>query len=222
MRDISYDRYVYIVCIFLDDMNYTKIPSKEIIDKTASALKANGIEVYISKDGDDAKKKIFELLPKGAEVMNMTSVTLDELGISADINNSGNFNSVHKKLKSMDRKTQGSEMRKLGAAPEWTIGSVHAVTEDGKIMIASNTGSQLPAYVYGASNVIWVVGMQKIVKNIDEGFKRIYEHTLPLESERAKKAYGVPGSAVNKLLIVNHENIKGRINLIFVPEVLGY
>lgn len=203
-------------------MDYTKLASQDVIKKTIENLHKNGIDAYVAKNREDAKKKVFSILPKNAEVMTMTSVTLDTLGISAEINESDKYKSVKKHLASMDRKTHGSEMQKLGAAPEWTIGSAHAVTEDGKVMIASNTGSQLPAYAYGANHVIWVVGTHKIVKNIDEGFKRIYEHSLPLESERAKKAYGVSGSAVNKILIVNHENIQGRINIIFVPEVLGF
>lgn len=203
-------------------MDYTKIPSLDIVKKTTDNLHSHGISVYVAKNRDDAKKKVFSILPKDAEVMTMTSVTLDTLGITNEINDSGKYKSIKKQLMRMDRKTQGHEMQRLGTAPEWTIGSVHAVTEDGKVMIASNTGSQLPAYAYGSSHVIWVVGTHKIVKNIDEGFKRIYEHSLSLESERAKKAYGIPGSAVNKLLIVNHENIQGRINIVFVPEVLGF
>ena len=93
---------------------------------------------------------------------------------------------------------------------------------DGKVLIASNTGSQLPAYAYGASKVIWIVGTQKIVNDLEDGMKRIYEYTLPLESERAQKAYGVAGSAVSKLLIVNQEVTPGRITIIFVPENIGY
>jgi len=154
--------------------------------------------------------------------MTMTSVTLDALGISKEINESGNYNPVRDKLYSMNRETQKKEMKTLGSSPEYVIGSVHAVTEDGKIMVVSATGSQLPAYVYGSNNVIFVVGTQKIVENIDQGMKRIYEHTLPLESERAKKAYGVPGSFVSKILIINKEIDPNRINLIFVPEAIGF
>ncbi len=203
-------------------MNFAKIPSKEIIDKTVSSLKTNGINVYVANNKDDAKNKVKELLPKEAEVIVMTSVTLQELGIKDEIENSDKYALVKKKLEKMDRKTHNLEMQKLGAAPEYALGSVHAVTQDGKIMIASNTGSQLPAYAYGSSHVIWVVGMQKIVKDLDEGFKRIYEHSLPLESERARKAYGVPGSFISKILIVNREINPNRIHLIFVPEVVGF
>ncbi len=202
-------------------MNYIKIPSKIEIDKTIQSLKNNGINAYLAKDKDDAKKKVFSLIDHKKEIMTMTSITLDELGITSEIN-SVKFNSVRKKFENMDKKSQHLEMQRMGAAPEIAIGSVHAVTEDGKVIVASNTGSQMPAYVYGANEVIWVVGIQKIVKNLDEGLKRIYDYVLPLESERARKAYGVEGSFVSKLLVFNKEIRENRIHLIFVPEKIGY
>ena len=121
----------------------------------------------------------------------------------------------------MDQKIQGAEMKKLGAAPEWAIGSVHAVTEDGKVVVASATGSQLPAYAYGSLHVLWIVGAQKIVKDMNEATKRVYEYVLPLESERAMKAYGM-GSNVNKELIFNKEVTPGRITMIIVKEKIGF
>lgn len=121
----------------------------------------------------------------------------------------------------MDRKTQGVQMNQLGGAPEWVIGSVHAVTEDGAVFVASNSGSQLGAYAYGAQKVIWVIGTQKIVKNRDEAFRRLSEYSLPLEDERAQKAYGVH-SGVSKILMVNKETQPGRITAILVKEKLGF
>lgn len=128
---------------------------------------------------------------------------------------------MRKKFATMDAKTQGLEMKKLGAAPEWAIGSVHAVTEGGKVVVVSATGSQLPAYAYGSSHVIWVVGSQKIVKDLDEAAKRIYEYVLPKESERAMKAYGM-ASSVNKRLIIDKEATPDRITMIIVKEKLGF
>ncbi len=204
------------------ESKWAQLPPKEVIDKTILALKKNNIEAVFAKDREDARKQVIALLRKGAEVFTMTSVTLDSLGISEEINKSDDYNSIRKKLESMDRKKQEREMQRLGAAPEFALGSIHAVTEEGEILIASNTGSQLSAYAYGASKVIFVVGTQKIVSARDDAFKRIYEHSLPLESERAKKAYGVSGSAVNKILLISKEGTPGRIVVIFVPEVLGY
>lgn len=205
----------------MDKWNTTADPA--VVEKTIGALKANGINAEVVKNGEEAKKRVFELLPEGAEVMTMSSVTLESLGISKEVQESARFNSVKNKLNVMDRETEGLEMQKLGAAPEWAVGSVHGVTQDGHVLIASNTGSQLPAYVYGSSHVIWVVGTQKIVENTDQGMKRIYDYVLPLESDRINKAYNTDkGSFVSKLLIVNREIKPDRITLIFVPEVLGF
>jgi len=200
---------------------YTKLADNSSIEKTIKALKENNIEVFISNNSDETRKQVLKLIPERSEVMTMTSATLDATGLSTEINESGKFDSVRKKLNSMDRKTQGREMNHLGASPKFAIGSVHAVTEDGHILIASATGSQLPAYVYSAENVIFVVGINKIVKNTDEGIKRIYKHSFPLENERAMKAYGM-NSMVGKILILNKEFKPGRINLIFVKEKLGF
>jgi hypothetical protein len=97
---------------------------------------------------------------------------------------------------------------------------VHAVTQDGKVLVASNTGSQLSSYANAAAHVIWVVGTQKIVRDLDDGLRRIYEHSLPLENERAKKAYGME-SAVNKILIVNRDT-PGRISMVLVKQAVGF
>lgn len=205
----------------MNTKDFSQLAKDESINKAKDALTKNGIEVLVLENGAAAKEKVLQIIPEGAEIMNMSSVTIDSIGLAKEINESGKYNSVRKKFATMDRKTQGLEMQKLGAAPEWAIGSVHAVTEDGKVIIASATGSQLPAYVYGSSHVIWVVGSQKIVKDLDEGMKRVYEYVLPLESERAMKAYG-QGSSVNKLLVINKEVTPARITMIIVKEKLGF
>ena len=205
--------------------DFTALAAKDVITRAIDALKQNGMTAELVETGEEAKKKVHSLIPPKAEVMTMTSVTLDQLGLSDHINSSGKHNSVKNKLASMDRETQGLEMQKHGAGPEWAVGSVHAVTEDGKVLVASNTGSQLPAYAYGASHVIWIVSTKKIVKDLDEGLRRIYDHILPLESARARKAYGLPStfhSNVSKLLIVNKEVTPDRIHIIFVNEDFGF
>ena len=203
--------------------NWSELASDESIAKTIENLKTSGTNAMVVENGAKAKEKVLEMLPKNAEVMSMSSVTIDTLAIAKEINESGNYDSVKNKLFKMDSKTQGLEMQRIGAAPQYAVGSVHAVTEDGKVIIASNSGSQLPAYSYGAAQVIWVVGTQKIVKDLDEGMKRIYEYVLPLESERANKAYNITtGSNVSKLLIINKEKIEGRLALILVKQKLGF
>jgi hypothetical protein len=206
-------------------MDYSQLSPKETIEKVIAALAENGMTAELVETGEDAKEKVLAMIPEKAEVMTMTSVTLTEAGIEEEINTSGKYDSVKQNLNEMNRETDSREMQKIGAAPEWAIGSVHAVTENGHVLVASNTGSQLPAYVYGADHVIWVVSTQKIVKDLEDGMNRISEYILPQESARARKAYGLPEdwhSNISKLLIVNKEVKPGRIHIIFVNEELGF
>ncbi|HLL60851.1 MAG TPA: LUD domain-containing protein [Candidatus Nitrosocosmicus sp.] len=206
-------------------MDYMTLASDEELAKTIESLKANGINAVVTENKEEAKQKVLEMIPKQAEVMTMTSVTLETIGLPDILNESGEYDSVKTKLSGMNRETQSLEMQKLGAAPEWAVGSVHAVTQDGKILIASNTGSQLPAYSYGSMHVIWVVGTQKIVPTVEAAMRRINDYVLPLETVRARKAYGLPedwNSNVSKLLIVNKEVNPDRINVVFVKEKLGF
>jgi hypothetical protein len=200
-----------------------KLADKQTVEKTIEALTSKNINAIFVDSGEEAKKKVIEIIPKGAEVMTMTSVTLSKLGIPEAINDSGKYDAIKPKLLKMDRNTQSLEMQKIGSAPQWSIGSIHAVTEEGNVVIASNTGSQLPAYAYGSQHVIWVVGTQKIVKNLEMAMKRIYEYILPLESVRLNKQYNMTtGSNVSKILIVNKEFMPNRVTLIFVNEILGF
>jgi predicted RNA-binding protein with PIN domain len=204
-----------------EQMNWNTIADQQTLEKTVQALQSNGVNAVIVDTADEAKQKALELLPKGAEVMTMTSETLRIIGLESTINESGDYDAVKPKLYGLNE-LDPSQKAKLGAGPDYTIGSVHAVTHDGKVVVASNTGSQLAAYVYGAQHVIWVVGAQKVVENVDAAMKRIYDHVLPLESDRARKAYGTDGSNVSKLFILNKEVNPNRINMILVKESLGF
>ena len=200
---------------------YAKQATDEKIERTSKALEANGIQTLIAETGAEAKRLFLELIPEGSEVFLSSSVTLEQLGIVADVDQSGRFDAVRPKMYAMNRETQGREIRKLIAAPDFAAGSVHAVTEDGHVLIASATGSQLGPYASGAGRVIWVVGAQKIVKDLNDGLRRLNEHVVPLEEEHMQQLYKV-GTAVNEMLIVNRATRPGRITMILVKEELGF
>ena len=200
---------------------FAKLASDEEIERTVKALEANGIHALVAENAEEAKRLFFELIPDGAEVFLGSSVTLEQLDIKDEIDTSGRFDALRPKMFAMNRETQGREIRKLVGTPDFAAGSVHAVTEDGHVLIASNTGSQLGPYASGAGKVIWVVGAQKFVKDLNEGLSRIYDYVLPLENEHMKQLYNV-GSNVSKVLIVSREIRPNRITMIIVKEELGY
>jgi hypothetical protein len=191
------------------------------VARTAAALEANGISVIRASNAGDAKRIVLDLVPTGAHVHNGASQTLEETGIADEIHNSGRYEPIHPRIWSMDRETQADEIRRLGASPDFMLGSVHAVTESGSLVAASASGSQLGPYAAGAGKVILVVGTQKIVSDLDEGLRRIYDYAFPLEDARAEAAYGVH-SAVNKVLIINGEWEAGRTTVVLVDEALGF
>ena len=197
---------------------FTRLATDTQIEKTRQSLEGNGIHTFVAEHGEEAEKMVFDLLPEGAEVFTASSQTLEQLGIPAELEKSDLYSPVREKLKSVKDKRQ---QVKLGATPQYIIGSVHAVTEDGRVMIASNTGSQLGPYSAGADKVIWVVGAQKIVNDITEGLRRIEEYAFPREDERMMREFGVH-SGINKILVVNREKQPGRVTMIIVKEELGF
>ncbi|MEN9407833.1 MAG: hypothetical protein RLZZ455_1049 [Candidatus Parcubacteria bacterium] len=209
--------------ILIQMTHWTTIPTDEKINKTSESLKANGISPLIVDSGKDAEKTILSLIPQGASVMNGSSTTLKEIGFIDTLKkNTHGWNNLHEAMLGEKDPAKQNLLAKQSTMADYYLGSVHAVTEQGTALIASNSGSQLPAYAFNAGHVIWVVGAHKIVSDLDEGIKRVYEYVLPLESERAHKAYGVPGSFVSKLLIFNKENVPDRITMILVKEKLGF
>jgi hypothetical protein len=154
-------------------------------------------------------------------VFNNTSRTLEAIGVAEDIERSGLYQPLRPRLYQMDREMQGREMRRLAAAPDFLVGSAHAVTEEGSVLIASASGSQLGPLVSGAGHVILVIGGQKVVADVATGLRRIYEYCFPLEDRRAREAYGV-ASGVNNILIINKVVMPSRVSAILVREPLGF
>jgi LUD domain len=191
------------------------------VKRAMAGLEANGIQVFRATDAADAKRIVLSLIPDGAQVHHGASQTLDASGITDAIEKSGRYEPLRPRIWSMDRKTQGDEIRRLSSAPDVMLGSVHAVTESGSLIAASMGGSQLGPYVSGAGRVILVVGTQKIVTDLEEGMRRVNDYAFPLEDARAQVAYGIH-SAVNKVLIINREVVPGRITVVFVDEALGF
>jgi ketosteroid isomerase-like protein len=200
---------------------FTQPASAQRLEQVAAALTANNFAAEILDDAAAARARVAELIPAGASVFTGASETLRLSGIDEDINNSGRYDAIRKRGLAMDRATQLAEIWRLMSTPDVIIGSVHAVTETGALVIASASGSQLPGFAGGALRAIWIVGAQKVVPDLSTALRRVEDHCLPLESERALKVYGQP-SALNRLLILNAEPHPGRATVLLLREAIGF
>jgi hypothetical protein len=194
--------------------------TRERLASVAEALRNHGMRAMVAVDRDEAKRLVLEQLPEGAQVHQGASVTLDAIGVTEAIEQSGRYDAVRPRTYALDRETQMDEIRRLGASPDYMLGSVHAVTDEGSLVVASASGSQIGAYASGAGQVILAVGSQKVVPDLETALRRIDEYTFPLEDERAQSAYGMH-SALNQLLVING-GFPGRITVILIDEPLGF
>jgi LUD domain len=201
--------------------DFTTLPSEHTLQATVVALEEHGFSVEIVDDLDAAQEAILARIPQGSSVMTNTSVTLAETGIADAINDGdGRWESARNKMFALDFATQAQEMKAIGGQPDYALGSVHAVTADGTLVIASASGSQLASYAWGAANVIFVAGAQKLVPTLEAAHQRIYTHSLKLEDARAQAAYG-QHSQVGKILEI-HQELPGRIHIVLIRQQVGF
>jgi hypothetical protein len=199
---------------------YTDPVPADRLERAAEALTAHGFTVEILDDAAAARARVPALIPEGASVFTGASETLRLSGIEADIA-SGRYDAIRPRVLAMDRATEADAIRRLLASPDVAMGSVHAVTETGSLVIASASGSQLPGYAGGAGRSIWIAGAQKVVPDLATALRRVEEHCLPLETVRAQAAYGWP-SAINRLLILQGEPYPGRNFVLLLREAIGF
>jgi acyl-CoA hydrolase len=199
---------------------FTALPDDQTLAATVVALEEHGFSVEVADDLDAAREAVLGRIPDGSSVMTNTSVTLQETGIADAINDGGPYDSARNRMLALDFATQAQEMKAIGGQTDYALGSVHAVTRDGTLVIASASGSQLASYAWGAANVIFVVGAQKLVPTLAEAHKRISEHSLKLEDARALAAYGM-NSRVGKILEIHQED-PGRIHVVLIRRPVGF
>lgn len=204
-------------------MNYEHLASSETVEKAIAALKERNISAIVVETKAEALEKIKGLIPAGAPVMNGSSTTLHEIGF-VDYLKAGEhgWNNVHEEILKEKDPARQAELRKQSVLADYFLGSVHAVTEAGQLLVASASGSQIPSYAFSSDNVIWVVGIQKIVPDLETAMKRIQDYVYPLENKRMQSV-GYPGSAINRILIIQGEMMPNRhLTVIFVREKLGF
>ena len=205
-------------------MKHNTIPSLDIINNTAEAIRTRGIEVFIAENRTVALAKIKELIPEGSSVNNGSSRTLEEIGFIDHLKSGTHgWNNLHATVLSEKDPVRQAELRHQALFAEYYLGSVHAIAETGELIIASASGSQLPHIVFTSPNIIFVAGVQKIAATYDEAVRRVREYVVPLEDKRMKEV-GMGGTVLSKILSLEHEPaFMGRkVRIILVKEALGF
>lgn len=204
-------------------MDYKTPASPEIVESTIQELKRRNIEAEFVDTREEALERIKNLIPKGSEIMTGSSTTLDQIGfVSYLISGQHPWKNLKEAIVNEKDPQKQSELRRQSVLSEYFLGSVHAVTQNGEIVVASASGSQLPSYAFTSPRVIWIVGTQKIVPTLEDALRRVREYVLPLEDARMKSV-GMGGSSINKILIIEKEGMPNRkLHLIFVNEALGF
>jgi hypothetical protein len=201
-------------------ISYVAPASEETFQRVAEKIRERNIDVIAVDNGDEARKLVLEMVPEGAEVFSGKSKTLQDIGVFEVIHQSGKYDALRNRYLKMDRATQGREIRKLVGAPDYVLGSVNAVTEDGVLVATSATASQIGPYANTAGKVILVVGSQKIVPDLETALQRIREYVLPWEDEQVRQRLP-SGSFIGKTLITEREWMKGRTTVILVRQAIG-
>lgn len=199
---------------------FTVPASEAILQRVAEKIRERNIEAIIVNTGDEARQVVLGRLPKGAQVHSGKSKTLQDTGILDAIMDPTQYDALRNRYLKMDRQTQAQEIRKMTASPDFMLGSVNAIIEDGILVATSASASQIGPYANTAGKVILVVGSQKIVPDLETALRRIHEYVLPWEDAQMRK--GAPmGSFVGKTLIVEREWVKERMTVILVREPIG-
>jgi len=192
----------------------------DLVERVAAAIRANRIEAIVVDTGEQARDLVLSLIPDGAEVHSGKSKTLEDVGLHSELNESGRYDAIRPRMFKMDRATQGDEIRRLTASPAFMLGSVNALTEDGALVAASGTGSQLGPFAAGAARLILVVGSQKIVPDLAAAMRRINEVVFPFEDAAVVARLGVH-TILGKVLIIYGEWNAARTTVVLVREPVG-
>lgn len=197
----------------------------DTIEQLREALAHRGVTMEFQPTASDALARLQELVPLGGtKVMTGSSTTLAQIGFTAWLtahHQAGNVYYYRAVVHTQSERTARDENRREATLAEYFLGSVNALTAAGEAIVADHSGTRLGGYIYAARNVIWVVGINKLVPTVEEGIRRVREVALPQEDARIR-AEGGEGSEIGKLTIFFHESRPNRIRLLLVGEELGF
>lgn len=210
------------------------------MNKTAENLRKNNMEAYIAKDSEEAVKIVESLLNEGESISCGGSATLNESGVM-DLMKSGKYNFIDRSKAKTPEEVEAIYRQVFSCDTYLT--SSNAVTENGELYNVDGNSNRVAAICYGPKSVIFVVGMNKIVRNLDEAVTRVKAVAAPpncfrLDKKTPCNATGecislatggdmVSGCKCDERICCNYlvsayQRHKNRFKVVLVAEALGY
>ncbi len=209
------------------------------INKVIKNIQNNNMEAYYAANKAEAVKIAKSLLNKGDTISCGGSVTLAECGIT-DLMRSGDYNFLDRAVPGLTA-AQIDEIYAKTFMADAYLCSANALTEKGELVNVDGRANRVSAITYGPKSVVCVVGVNKIVKDIKEGFRRIKTTAAPLNAKRlncntpcAKTGVciALDGDIADgcmsedricaSYVVCGRQRIKNRIKVIIVNEELGF
>jgi len=201
------------------------------IERTMENLQKNNMEAFYVQDEKELLEKITELVNEGATVAVGGSMTLFETGVM-EMLRSGKYNFLDRYKPGLAKEEIIKIYRESFFANAYFTSS-NAVTENGELYNVDGTGNRVAAMLYGPDKVIVIVGINKIVKDINEAVERNRRIAAPANTQRLNKKTpcatlgyctecNSPERICNEYTVIRRQGDKDRIKVIIVGKEFGY
>lgn len=199
-------------------------------EQVAKALKSRNMEAYLVDTKEDALKKALELIPEGSSVGWGGSASIEEIGLKDAIKN-GNYTVIDREQSSS--KEEAEKLMRDIFFCDYFLASSNAVSEDGVLVNIDGNSNRVAALCYGPKHVVLIVGMNKVVKSVEDAMSRARNTAAPLNTQRFEidtpcKKTGCcydckkPDTICCQILITRYSRHNERIKVILVKEDLGF
>lgn len=201
------------------------------VERTIKALQNNNMEGYYVSNEDELKNKLCELIKGNSTVSVGGSMTLFETGV-IDFLRSGKYNFLDRYEEGLTPEQIKNIYRQTFFADTYLLSS-NAITEQGEIYNVDGNGNRVAAMIYGPDQVIIIVGVNKIVKDLKECEERLNRIASPTNAKRLNKntpcvktGYCMNCNSEDRIccdyVVMKKQRNKGRIKVIIVGKELGY
>lgn len=197
---------------------------------TIQNLKKRNMEGYFFEDSASCVKAITDLIPDGSIISWGGSETIKECGLM-DALQTGNYTLIDR----LNAKTpeEGRQLYAKAVLSDYYCMSTNAITFDGELINIDGNGNRVACLIHGPKNIIMVVGMNKLVADVETGCLRVQNTASPANAKRLNRNTpcfhtGRCGDCLsddcmcNHIVITRRSGIPGRIKIFFIAEDLGY